>query len=144
MTPSELWTGILAMERAYAACRREVTEEFRLTAAEFDVLLFLANNEERDTAADIVRTRKIPKSQVSLAVNALIGRGLLTGEHRPGDRKSVHLRTTAAAGPIVAAGRAAQERFATRLFGALTEEEKEQFIALQRRMIAAIAAGEEQ
>ena len=91
-----------------------------------------------------MRTRKIPKSQVSLAVNALIGRGLLTGEHRPGDRKSVHLRPTAAAGPIVASGRAAQERFAARLFGALTEEEKEQFIALQRRMIAAIAAGEEQ
>lgn len=44
---------------------------YHLSAAEVDILLFLANNSQFDLATDIVRVRKMQKSHVSLAVNGL-------------------------------------------------------------------------
>lgn len=50
---------------------KKVMVRYDLSAAEVDVLLFLANNSQFDLAVDIVRVRKMQKSHVSLAVNKL-------------------------------------------------------------------------
>ena len=53
---------------------------YDLSAAEVDVLLFLANNSQFDLAVDIVRVRKMQKSHVSLAVNKLCEKGYIQKE----------------------------------------------------------------
>lgn len=56
---------------------KKVMVRYDLSAAEVDVLLFLANNSQFDLAVDIVRVRKMQKSHVSLAVNKLCEKGYI-------------------------------------------------------------------
>ena len=51
-----------------------------LTHMEFVVLMFLANNPGFDTAAQIVKYRRLTKSHVSLAVRSLLERRFLIGK----------------------------------------------------------------
>ena len=47
----------------YRTCTKEVCQNYDLTQMEFDILMFLANNPQFDTAAENVRIRKMTKSQ---------------------------------------------------------------------------------
>lgn len=72
---------------------------------EFNILLFLANNPEFDTAAQIIKKRAFTKSHVSMSVRSLEERGLLTGEYYGTDRRTIHLKLTDAAAPMVSDGK---------------------------------------
>ena len=58
-----------------------VCKKYGLTQMEFNILLFLANNPECDTAARTIKKRAFTKSHVSMSVRSLEERGLLTGEY---------------------------------------------------------------
>lgn len=133
-TTNDFWEFILAVEDAYAVRRKTIMQQFSLTAAEVDILLFLANNPEFDTAAQIAKLRRIPKSQISLSVASLCRAGLLTGRHAPNDRKSVHLLPTDAAAPVIEAGRGVQEEFAETLFSGFSDAEKAEFSRLHAKI----------
>ena len=88
----EQWQFAVEVERKYAKYRKKVMVRYDLSAAEVDVLLFLANNSQFDLAVDIVRVRKMQKSHVSLAVNKLCEKGYIQKETDAADRKKVHLK----------------------------------------------------
>lgn len=94
-----------------------------LTYMEFTVLMFLANNPQYDTAAQIVKIRRLTKSHVSVSVKGLQTRGLVEGHYFPGNQKTLHLRLTDAAKPVIQAGQAAQTAFGEMLVRGFTEEE---------------------
>lgn len=124
MLPLGFWEHQTAVKNVYARCVSEVCEHHGLTRVELDVLLFLANNPEHDTARDIVELRYLHKSQVSMALKNLEERGFLRGEYAAGNRKTVHLRLLeGAAQAAVADGRAAQEKFVSILLRGLEPEE---------------------
>lgn len=134
MTINEFWAFAQSAEESYSEYRKRIMERFSLSAAETDILMFLANNPGYDTAAQIARIRKIPKSQVSLCVNALCGRGLLRGAYTADNRKSIHLALTDAAAPVAAYGRGVQEEFAAALFSGFSEAEKAEFSRLHHKI----------
>ena len=111
-------------EYLYEQITAPVCQKYDLTRMEFTVLMFLANNPKYDTAAQIVKYRRLTKSHVSLAVGRLQERGLLLGTHPEGDRRTVCLKLTEAAQPIVEQGRKAQADFQQALFEGFTEEEE--------------------
>ena len=80
-----------------------VCKKYGLTQMEFNILLFLANNPECDTAAQIIKKRAFTKSHVSMSVRSLEERGLLTGEYYGTDRRTIHLKLTDAAAPMAGA-----------------------------------------
>ena len=51
----EQWQFAVEVEREYAQYRKKVMMRYHLSAAEVDILLFLANNSQFDLATDIVR-----------------------------------------------------------------------------------------
>ena len=53
---------------SYAMEKRAVMEKYDMTSIEVDVMLFLANNPQFDTAAEIVSIRKIAKSHVACGI----------------------------------------------------------------------------
>lgn len=55
----------------YAALTEGVRKKYALTRADFDVLMFLYNNPQYDTAAQVVKYRRLVKSQVSVSVAEL-------------------------------------------------------------------------
>ena len=119
----QVFENLNLLKSAYSLSVREVCRRFELTQMEFDVLMFLANNPEFDTAADIVRLRRFTKSHVSAAVKGLAGRGLVEPFYGEGNRKSIHLRLLPDAEPIVREGRAAQEQFGEMLFDGFSASE---------------------
>jgi len=97
-----------------------------LTYMEFTVLMFLQNNPKYDTAAQIVKIRRLSKSHVSLSVKGLQEKGLVKGIYCPGNQKTLHLQLTEAARPVVEAGLEAQREFGAMLVRGFTTEEVEQ------------------
>ena len=102
------------------------------TAAE--ILLFLANNPERNRAADIVRGRGMSKGHVSLSLRSLEDRGLVTCQADGSDRRAVHLALTDGAGEIAEDGRAVQREFIRRLREGITPEESAVILSVTRKM----------
>ena len=81
----------------------------------FDILLFLANNPEYDTARDIVEVRHLKANLVSIHLDRLEAEGYITRASVQGDRRKRALRLTEKAAPIITAGRKLQRDFFARL-----------------------------
>jgi len=111
-----------------------VCKAYRLTYMEFTVLMFLENNPQYDTAAQIVKIRRLTKSHVSVSLKGLQERGLVKGIYFPGNQKTLHLRLTEAAKPVVEAGLAAQKEFGDKLVRGFTPEEVAQLQKLTEKI----------
>ncbi len=118
------------LRKLYCSLFTPLLERRGMTQLEMDILLFLANNPSYDTARDIVEKRHLAKSHVSVGVDALVGLGLLEREMQEGNRKTIHLRLTEAAAPVVEEGRAVQRQYGKLLLAGFTEEEREELFRL--------------
>lgn len=112
----------------YEQCINDACGRHGLIQTEMDILLFLYNNPDYDTATDIVRHRHLSKSHVSKSVQSLKERGFLTTFYQGGNRRTVHLKLCAAADAAIADGLLAQNRFVSVLLADFSEEEKSQFL----------------
>lgn len=128
------WERQRAVSACYEHLTRPVCEKHGLTRMEFDILMFLYNNPQFQTAADIVKLRHFAKSHVSATLSALAEKGLIFRHHGEDNQKSILLELTAAAEPILQAGRAAQETFGKVLFAGFREDEMEQFRQMFQRI----------
>ena len=122
-----VYEHIFAGQNLYERTVTPVCRKYGLTYMEFTVLMFLHNNPQFDTAAQIVKIRKLTKSHVSISIKGLQARGLVQGIYFPGNHKTLHLQLTEVAKPIVEAGLAAQREFGAMLVRGFTPEEVEQF-----------------
>lgn len=120
--------------RLYARLFAPLLERCGLTQTEMDILLFLANNPEYDTARDMVEKRHLAKSHISAGIDALADQGLLERFFLPGNRKTIHLRLTDAAAPIVEEGRTIQQQYGQLLFTGFSAAETRQLIRLLDRV----------
>ena len=125
------WQG---MRKLYGSLFAPLLSRYGLTQTEADVLMFLANNPGYDTARDMVEHRHLAKSHVSASVDALVGRGLLERFYRDGNRKTIHLRITPQAHPMIGEGKRLQNRFGALMIAGFSEEEVLQLEDLMRRM----------
>jgi len=121
------------MVKLYNSLFGSLLEKYQLTQLEIDILLFLANNPPFDTARDIVEKRHLAKSHVSSGVDSLASRGLLERSRQDGNRKTIHLRLTEKAAPIVEEGRAVQMRYGKLLLKGFSDQEMEQLFRFLER-----------
>lgn len=129
-----VFDNLFSGQNLYEQTVMPVCREFGLTYMEFTVLMFLHNNPQYDTAAQIVKIRRLTKSHVSISLKGLQERGLVKGQYFPGNQKTLHLSVTEAAEPVVAAGIAAQQEFGSKLARGFTPEELEQFRKLVEKL----------
>lgn len=111
-----------------------VCEKHRLTYMEFTVLMFLANNPQYDTAAQVVKYRRLTKSHVSISVRSLQEKGLINCAYHEPDRRTIHLSIPDAAKDIICDGRLAQQRFQQVLHNGFSDDELAVLSALLRRI----------
>lgn len=105
-----------------------------LTFMELTVLVFLANNPQYDTATEIVTYRHIAKSHVSISVRSLQEKGLLHGEYKGANHRTVHLKINGSAAQIIEDARAMQQAFRDVITNGFSEEEKQKLIEFARRI----------
>lgn len=109
--------------KGYSRALEPVCAQWALCRGELDVLIFLANNPGCDRAADVAIGRGMAKSQVSMAVSALEGRGMVERSVDAEDRRTVRIRLTERAADAVRSGQEAQERFFREIFRDITGAE---------------------
>ena len=117
-TAVDIYTAVRRFETAYASAMRPLAEQLSMAQPAVDILLFLANNPGRDTARDICTYRKLKPAIVSFH---------LLRQAVPGDRRKCRLVPTEKAAPVIAQGRALQERFSRQLVRGLTAEDAAHF-----------------
>lgn len=102
----------------------EVCDRYGLTQIEYDILMFLHNNPQHNTAAEIVKIRKSTKSHVSTSLKDLENKGLIRKIKSEDNKKHIEIVLLDKAELIVEAGINAQKQFARNVLSGLTEEEK--------------------
>ena len=73
--------------RMYQKSFQPLSQDLELSQLEMDLLLFLSNNPDRNTARDAVLLRGFAKSNVSTAVERLEGKGWLRTQPDPSSRR---------------------------------------------------------
>lgn len=141
---TEILLAVRMMVRLYDKLLKPVSEIYHLNPIEANIISFLHNNPDLDTASDIVELRRLPKGNVSQGVESLIGKGLLRRERDKTDRRRVHLYLTREALPVVASIEACIGRFSKTLFAGFSAEEAQQYTALTNRMLANVKTGLEE
>lgn len=119
---------------AYEKLCRPVCRELGLNQTAFDILMFLANNPQYQTAGDVVRLRRLKPNLVSFHVERLVQEGYLVREGVPGDRRKVRLLCTGKVDFVAEQGRKAQRQFFLRMTEGIGEEALRQ----QREVMATI------
>ena len=107
----------------YEALTRSVCDQYELTQMEYDILMFLYNNPQYNTAADIVKVRKSTKSHVSTSLRFLEEKGLVEKKQSEGNKKHIEIILLDSAQEIVQAGLNVQKEFVQNMFQGFTEEE---------------------
>ena len=118
------WERQKSLTAFYEACTKPVRDAYDLTQMQFNILMFLHNNPQFDTA-----------------LKELEARGWIEAYYAAGNRKSQHLRITKSAEAVIAAGKAAQEVFGKQLFKGFTPGETEQYKVLFDKMCENAAEG---
>ena len=89
---TEWFTGLQNLFRLYDKLLKKVCMKYDLSLIEADVICFLRNNPQKDTAADIVELRMLSKGAVSKAVEVLVQRSLLERIPDGKDRRKMCIR----------------------------------------------------
>ena len=71
------WDKHKTITTYYELLSGEVCDRYGLTQMEYDILMFLHNNPQYNTAAEIVKIRKSTKSHVSTSLKNLESKGLV-------------------------------------------------------------------
>ncbi len=104
------------ISRAYNAMCKPLCKELELSQTAFDILMFLGNNPNYNTAGEIVEIRRIKANLVSVNVERLVREGYLLRKQVEGDRRKTGLICADKAKPIIERGRKLQKAFTERMF----------------------------
>lgn len=118
------WDKHKTITSCYELLSSKVCNEYGLTQMQYDILMFLYNNPQHNTAADIVKIRKSTKSHVSTSLKGLEDRGLIKRLQSAENKKHIEIVLLEKAMPIIEDGIKAQKDFASNVLSGLTNEEK--------------------
>ena len=118
------WDQHKTITSCYELFTRKVCDRYQLTQMEYDILMFLHNNPQLNTAAEIVKIRKSTKSHVSTSLKKLENRGFVKRIQSEDNKKHIEIVLLDRAALIVEAGLNAQKQFAKNVLSGLTEEKQ--------------------
>ena len=130
------WDQHKAITRYYEFLMSYVCEKYQLRQMEFDILMFLHNNPEFNTAADIVKARKSTKSHVSTSLQTLEDRRLIERIVDDDNKRRVEIRLLPSADSIIADGKRAQKQFRDDVLLGLSLDEMKAFKEIFDRICA--------
>ena len=122
MTPLDFISLSTKAMKAYETFCQPICKEFHLNQTSFDVLMFLANNPNYNTARDICEIRGIRSGIASVAIDFLVKNGYLTRQPDCKDRRVWRLILTEKSNEIILAGKAVQQKFGKQLTADISEE----------------------
>lgn len=135
METRDILSGAKSFYKLYNQVIQTAAARHHLSLMDADIILFLYNNPDYDTAKDISYFRMLAKSGVSASVESLTGLGYLESHEDTADRRKIHLKLTDAAAPVARDLKRTQEDFFERLNRGISEEERQMFSDQLKRMM---------
>ena len=108
----------------------EATEKLSITHTEIEIIMFLFNNPDYDTAKDISKLRKFPKSCVSKAVDDLIKKDYLESFIDISDRRILHLKLKEPSKPVIKLSQKIRTHFLEIICQGIDDREKEELLKI--------------
>ncbi len=108
----------------------EATEKLSITQTEIEIIMFLFNNPDYDTAKDISELRKFPKSCVSKAVDNLIKKDYLESLVDISDRRIIHLKLKEPSKQVIELSQKIRAHFLEILCQGISDKEKEELLKI--------------
>ena len=108
----------------------EATEKLSITHTEIEIIMFLFNNPDYDTAKDISELRKFPKSCVSKAVDDLIKKDYLERFIDISDRRILHLKLKEPSKPVIKLSQKIRTHFLEIICQGIDDREKEELLKI--------------
>jgi DNA-binding MarR family transcriptional regulator len=110
------------VNKSYSQLCQQVMQKYNITRCELDILLFLYNNPDLNTAKDIVEKRGIIKSQASMGIDQLIQKNYVKTIRDVKDKRKYHLYLLDDAQAIINDGLRIQQVFAYKMFKNISQE----------------------
>ena len=107
----------------YESLTKSLCDKYNLTQMEYDTLVFLYQNPNYKTAADIVKVRKSTKSHVSTSLKNLEKKGLIEKIQSEENKKCIEIFILDKAKEILNEGISAQKKFMANMFKGISEDE---------------------
>ena len=85
------WDKHKTITSYYELLSGEVCDQYGLTQMEYDILMFLHDNPQYNTAAEIVKIRKSAKSHVSTSLKKLENKGLVERIQSKDNKKHIEI-----------------------------------------------------
>ena len=133
-----LMRGITKLYEQYL---ERIRGKYGLSQIEITIIGFLYNNPGKDTAAEIVELRMLPKGNVSQGVELLVKKGFLRRNTDRTDRRKVHLSLEETAIPLCNEIEKVNQSFKEQLLQGLTQQEKETYEKINRQLMKNIEKG---
>ena len=108
----------------------EATEKLSITHTEIEIIMFLFNNPDYDTAKDISELRKFPKSCVSKPVDDLIKKDYLESFIDISDRRILHLKLKEPSKPVIKLSQKIRTHFLEIICQGIDDREKEELLKI--------------
>lgn len=134
MVPQNFFAFFKKSDAVYQRFCQGVIRDWGLNPTSFQVIMFLANNPQYNTARDLCRMRGIKTGIASVAIEQLIQMGYLERKTDATDRRIQRLYVTDSTNELVRQGREVQEEYAQAVAGALDEGELETYLRLSEKI----------
>lgn len=123
MNPTNIVLVLKKINIAYADYCRPICKTMQISQTAFDILMFLANNPEYNTAKDISHFRGIKPNLLSFTIDKLVQEGYVERHAVQGDRRKIALAYTQKAMPIIEKGRTIQDSFNEIIMSGISEQD---------------------
>lgn len=138
MELQDFFTIFKKSDSAYQHYCQSVMQDWDVNATSFQIIMFLANNPQYNTARDLCRMRGIKTGIASVSIEQLIQRGYLERKTDSADRRIQRLFVTESAAGLVKRGREVQREFFSLVADCLTEKELETYLRLQEKIMTRV------
>lgn len=135
MVTTDYLMNIRRIMKLHEGMLKQICAKYDLSLIEANIISFLHNNPEKDTAGDIVELRMLSKGNVSQGVELLAGKDLLLRIPDKEDRRKVHLSLSEKAFPITEEIEQGKLTFQEELFRGFSEDDKKTLEDLSRRIM---------
>lgn len=115
------------MKKRYNEICIDLLKKYHISSNELEILLYLYNNPDFNTAKDVVEKRGIIKSHVSMSIEKLIKKDFIQAIQDDNDKRKYHLIILDNALPVIEEGLKIRNQFYQMLLKDVSKEEKETF-----------------
>lgn len=120
---SVLFTNLSKYKKLHEKKICTIHEKYDLRKIDVEIIIYLANCGEEDTARNIANTKMFTKGHISQSVKRLTDMGFVEAKHDENDMRVQHLKLTNKVQPLLDELLAQREKMERSIFVGVTDEE---------------------